>query len=40
MTDTVTEVIDSYLNQLDDADDVDSRDLAENIVIQLRRRGV
>lgn len=35
----IAEVIASYLDQLDDPGDVDSDDLAENIVIQLNRKA-
>lgn len=34
----VTEVIESYLDQLNDPGEVDSDDLAENIVRNLERR--
>jgi hypothetical protein len=37
MIDRVAVVIESYLSQLDDPGEVDSRDLAENIVLRLSK---
>ncbi len=35
--DTVRETIEHYLDQLDDPGEVDAQDLADNVVIQLKR---
>jgi hypothetical protein len=37
LVDRVEEVVSAYLDQLDDPGEVDSGDLAENIVIQLEK---
>lgn len=40
LIDAVSDVIGSYLDQLDNPDDVDTDDVAENIVIRLKNLGV
>jgi hypothetical protein len=40
LIDAVSDVISSYLDQLDNPDDVEPDDMAENIVIRLKNLGV